>query len=702
MYLSVRLPRLASFFLAFLFLVPLTLPAQAPSVGKQPRILLLLDGSSSMLQPWQAGQNRFAAAARLIDGLMDSVYAVNPNVEFALRVYGHEHGVNENNCFDTRREVVFSKNNREQMGLRLASLHPLGVSPIAYSLKQAAENDLEREDRYNYSIILITDGGESCGGDLCQVSKELYDRNIFFKPYILSLVDYAPLAAQYECLGQYLTVANAPLVKKAIQTIVDSYRPALLGLPITKPKPQPVATVITSIPSVLNIPIPPITLPQRDSTIITTLSLVRANRTFPVYYTTPPVRTLTISRPALPARVPEPDELAELHYVMRTKSAPLPLQPVVRIRTLTIPRFPLPAPEAEPIVAQQLGELTAINRPLTLRTVDIAPRVNLRLRAVPRFPLPKREEDPAPIVVAAPPAPTPKTVEAPTPPAPKPPVPKPQPKPVATTTTKVAEPAGVKTAEYTATSEPAAEAGLQVYFTDGGGKFYTSSPRLQLIDIKTGAVVKSFYRTVDPAGNPDLQTIPSGTYHVLVAGRSNLMARNVIIAANEKKKVTIKVTSGSLRFAYLGKPNRPVSEFTAVVVRRFADDRAQTTQKCTAEPQYEPGNYYVEVNTTPVFRRNFDIDFGATTQIDIPEPGWIQFTNAAPLESKVVLYQPLGDGFASFLRVDITGDPTTQKIRLQPGTYEARWVKAPNSPRPAPATLRFLVKSNETASVELQ
>ena len=74
---------------------------------------------------------------------MDSVYSVNKDVEFSLRVYGHQSPTSMNNCFDSKQEVMFSKDNYTQMMLRLAALHPLGISPIAYSIQQAAENDMQ-------------------------------------------------------------------------------------------------------------------------------------------------------------------------------------------------------------------------------------------------------------------------------------------------------------------------------------------------------------------------------------------------------------------------------------------------------------------------------------------------------------------------------------------------------------------------------
>jgi hypothetical protein len=194
----------------------------------QPRILFLVDGSSSMLESWQANQIRFKAAGKIIDQIVDSIYKVNPNVEFGLRVYGHQHTAQENNCFDTKLEVPFGKSNATQLFLRMNSLKPLGVSPIAFSLKEAAENDLINTSNYNYSLILITDGGESCNGNICEVVKLLLEKKIKFQPYIIGLINYQPLELQYACLGTYLKVTNDAEATLATHTILQAYKPKFL------------------------------------------------------------------------------------------------------------------------------------------------------------------------------------------------------------------------------------------------------------------------------------------------------------------------------------------------------------------------------------------------------------------------------------------------------------------------------------------
>src|ERR1051325_2479750 len=107
--------RHAACLLMFIIMGAVSGKAQRADEGtRQPRILLLLDGSSSMLQPWGTGSIRFKAAANIISVLMDSIYAVNAGVEFGLRVYGHQSPAQNKDCYDSRQEVMFSKNNATQ------------------------------------------------------------------------------------------------------------------------------------------------------------------------------------------------------------------------------------------------------------------------------------------------------------------------------------------------------------------------------------------------------------------------------------------------------------------------------------------------------------------------------------------------------------------------------------------------------------
>lgn len=638
-----------------------TVFCQSKTEYKQYRILILLDGSSSMVEQWNEHSTRFRTASDIIMRLMDSVYHFNPNVEFALRVYGHQHDVPEHNCYDTKREVNFSKDNYTQMDLRLASLHPVGVSPIAYSLKTAAEEDFNDSYNYAYSLVLITDGGESCGGDICDVVKTLLEKKIQFKPYIVSLVDYAPLKDQYACLGNYLDASNPQQLNKTIHDIAENYH-RILAVPVVKPKlettPPPIAIKKPE-------PVPQVTIPTPKK-----------------------VDTVFLPHPVTQPRVKMTDNISNV------KSAPkYRLLPSNNIRPIApqkqrVAKMNMPAKEAEPVMAKR-EEIAKVYTNPKLRSFGLAwSTPTLKLRKVPKIALPPKEATPPPPPVIG-------SASTNIKPAPVRPV---ATKPVANRTANPKN--DVKTATYTIKTEPAQETSLEIFFTDGKGKYYHTSPPVKLVDVKTGKEVKKFYRTVDAQGNPDPQILPSGDFTLVIGKGENFVAKSVTILPNNKNKVTILASNGTLSFKYADNYKKPIEEFTALVKKNFEPGPVMP-QPCATQKDYEPGSYHIEVNTNPISRYYIDLDFGYDFIIEIPEPGYVSFTNTEKM-GKVTLYYQNGDMFSQFSVLDVNGNPALQKVRLQPGAYEARYKENGVYLTTMEKVVKFFIRSRETTEIFLQ
>lgn len=675
--------RILFLFMTFLLYVGSVAHAQSSRGTKEPRILILLDESSSMIEKW-GSEKRFEVADRIILDLMDSVYQVNDQVEFSLRVFGHQYTVPENNCYDTKNEVMFSKNNYTQMSLRLASITPLGVTPIAYALKEAAENDLIDEWRYAYSVVLITDGGESCGGNLCDVVKTLLQKKIDFKPYIISLVDYAPLKTQYDCLGNYLQVTSNGDIPKTVRTIVDSYRPMLK--PVKKD-----SAIAVQPPPVVREPVvdaPKTKLPVTEAPAPVTAKTEPAPPV--IAKAVPPAAVL--SRPQQNFnRVTLIDKLTELSYVTRyiplrnigvPKPVILKMEDEVPVAVTPPPPPPLPKVKLTRLARKrQLKELSYFSDepiPATLKNIPQPIFVAVQIPAEPT-PVNKPTPTPAPKPVASKPP-----VKKPTPPAP--------PKP------KKEE---GKEVPFSIQTEDAKETMVEVFFTDGRGKFYYTSPEVRVNDPASGETVQKFYRTLDANNTPDPQKMKEGNYNIVIGGKSNMIMRNITVQPNKLNKIMVVVSSGTLKFEYKGAPDRPITEFSAVVILRTDRGGPVIRQKCNQELPYDPGNYAIEINTLPISRRNEDIDPGAESILVIDEPGYVQFTNTTHI-GKVGLYTPLGDRFAQFYTIDVNGNVASQKLRLQPGTYQAHFFKDPNRPFAQETISTFQVKSNDITEVELK
>lgn len=128
---------------------------------------IVLDLSGSMLQPlgkstrWQTALQVFRQVlAKLPD-----------DFNVGLRVYGHRLPASASQtCTDTELLVPIGKLDRGRLSSSLNRLRPRGETPLVYSVLQAAA-DLKALG--GGSVILITDGEESCKGDPVKAGAQL-------------------------------------------------------------------------------------------------------------------------------------------------------------------------------------------------------------------------------------------------------------------------------------------------------------------------------------------------------------------------------------------------------------------------------------------------------------------------------------------------------------------------------------------------
>ena len=181
------------------------------------RILFLLDASGSMNAPWEGGP-RMEVAKRMLAKMADSLDTY-PNLQLALRVYGHQHPAKENNCEDSKLEVPFASKNARAIQEKLKQITPQGNTPITYSLQQSAQ-DFPADLRARNVLILITDGLESCKGDPCATALALQRKRVFLKPFVIGIGAEREFGKQLECLGQYYNAADVSTFRTVLNDVV--------------------------------------------------------------------------------------------------------------------------------------------------------------------------------------------------------------------------------------------------------------------------------------------------------------------------------------------------------------------------------------------------------------------------------------------------------------------------------------------------
>jgi Ca-activated chloride channel homolog len=210
-------------------------------VPEKTRILFVLDGSGSMEGLWDEKQSRMDVAKSILTRLVDSL-RVNPSLEIALRVYGHQFPRSSNNCKDSRLEVPFGVKNHNAIVTKIKSITPRGVTPITYAIEQAAK-DFPSATGYRNILILITDGVESCGGDPCSMSRELQKKGVFLRPFVIGLGLKG--GAVLDCVGKYIDSENAQTFNNVLNKSIEaSLAKTTVSVELLNGSNQPVETNI--------------------------------------------------------------------------------------------------------------------------------------------------------------------------------------------------------------------------------------------------------------------------------------------------------------------------------------------------------------------------------------------------------------------------------------------------------------------------
>ena len=128
------------------------------------KVLFILDSSGSM---WGQidGKAKTTIAKEALNGIIDSI---PHDFDTGLMTYGHRR---KGDCKDIELLIPPGLHNPATMKTKIAELSAKGKTPLSDSLRMAAKTLRSTEEAA--SVILITDGLETCDSDPCQVAADL-------------------------------------------------------------------------------------------------------------------------------------------------------------------------------------------------------------------------------------------------------------------------------------------------------------------------------------------------------------------------------------------------------------------------------------------------------------------------------------------------------------------------------------------------
>ncbi|MDZ7801243.1 MAG: VWA domain-containing protein [Trueperaceae bacterium] len=170
-----------------------------------PGIEVIFDASGSMGAPLPSGESKIDVGKRVLRDLVGEI--LPEGTPFALRAFGH---ITPQSC-ESRLDVPLGPLDREAALSAIDEIQPklLSQTPIADALSQVG-SDLA-DAGAGRSVILITDGEESCGGDPEAALAELRDAGVDVQLSIVSLgIDEEEVRTSFAELAQSAGGSYAP------------------------------------------------------------------------------------------------------------------------------------------------------------------------------------------------------------------------------------------------------------------------------------------------------------------------------------------------------------------------------------------------------------------------------------------------------------------------------------------------------------
>ena len=185
----------------------------------RPATMLVLDASGSM---WGQidGKAKIAIARDAVGAMLDDWQGG----DLGLMAYGHNR---KGDCADIEVLQAIGPDTAAGIRKRVDALNPKGMTPISESVRQAAAQ-LHFTER-KATVILVSDGEETCSADPCALGKELEAAGVDFTAHVVGfdIQKGSKAHQQLQCLaantgGRYVDAKDAGELNRALQSVAKA------------------------------------------------------------------------------------------------------------------------------------------------------------------------------------------------------------------------------------------------------------------------------------------------------------------------------------------------------------------------------------------------------------------------------------------------------------------------------------------------
>ncbi|AKU14769.1 vWA domain-containing protein [Luteipulveratus mongoliensis] len=212
-----------------------TAPTITPVENPNGKLMMLLDSSGSMSAKDSTGKPKIDAAR---SALHQVVNGLPSGARAGMRVFGAtvKDKQSPSACTDSQLAVPLGTGNTAALNKAVDAYKPFGETPMAYAMQQAA-NDLGPSGQR--SMILVSDGEDTCSPDPCKVAQQIADKGIDLKIDVVGFRVTGKAQKDLQCIagvgrGSYYDADNAQDLTTSLKTLsTRAFRPfTVTGKPV--------------------------------------------------------------------------------------------------------------------------------------------------------------------------------------------------------------------------------------------------------------------------------------------------------------------------------------------------------------------------------------------------------------------------------------------------------------------------------------
>lgn len=219
---------------AFAATLLISFPVQAAD-----KVAIVFDGSGSMWGQIE-GRSKIEIAREAMTGVLGTLPG---DLELGLIAYGHRE---KGNCADIELVVPPAPGTAQAIKAATDNITPRGKTPLSAAVRQAADTLKFTEDKA--TVVLVTDGIETCNADPCALGNELAALGVNFTAHVIGFGLSEEEGRQVACLaentgGLYIQANNTSELSDALTQTVEAAPAEIEEAAVAESEPLPEASL---------------------------------------------------------------------------------------------------------------------------------------------------------------------------------------------------------------------------------------------------------------------------------------------------------------------------------------------------------------------------------------------------------------------------------------------------------------------------